>query len=95
MKVIEHLADGTIRESEFELDAATQAIIDAANVEYRRLEAAGTPYWCICKPPVDMFAAMDSGEAYWKEDTYGRNGDGIHGKHGVMHRPCGGYLQEG
>lgn len=63
------------------------ASLDAAKAEWKRLEEAGTPYWCIHK------RSVTHERAYSKPDTY--PGDGIHRKHGVMCADCGGYIQEG
>lgn len=63
----------------------------AARAEWKRLEEAGTPYWCTHKG-----RQVDHPRAYWKPDQYeDGTGDGIHSGHGVMCADCGGYIQEG
>lgn len=64
-----------------------------ARAEWKRLEEAGTPYWCVHRD-----REVDDPSAYWREDAYepGDPGyDGIHRKYGVLCADCGGYIQEG
>ena len=81
---------------DFEMGDELEKMLDAARTEWAILKEKGTPYWCDCEPAIDMIAAMETGDAYWQNDMWDEpEYDGIHGKHGVMHRGCGGYLQEG
>lgn len=65
--------------------------LEISRAEWKRLEEAGTPYWCVHKG-----REVDDDRAYYKPDQYEEGtGDGIHRKHGVMCADCGGYIQEG
>lgn len=72
----------------FIMDAELSAMLNKARAEWKALEDAGTPYWCIHKG-----RSVTHERAYSKPDTY--PGDGIHQKHGVLCADCGGYIQEG
>ncbi len=85
--------NGQWSEQELDMGEDFDRIMEEAQAEYRRLEEAGTPYWCIHKG-----RDVTHPKAYWKPDTYDEDNyayDGIHGKHGVMCAECGGYIQEG
>lgn len=62
-----------------------------ARDEWKRLEKAGTPYWCIHKD-----RGVDHPRAEWKDDGYSRpDGLEMQYKHGVICLDCRGYIQEG
>jgi hypothetical protein len=85
--VTEVLPDGTLKESSFEMPPELEARLNEARAEWKRLEEAGTPYWCVHKD-----RDVSHPRAQWKDDT---PDDPIHRKHGVMCLDCGGYIQEG
>ena len=91
MPVQELLPDGTWKTEYFKIPQDLQDHLKAAQAEWKQLEEAGTPYWCIHKD-----RSVSHPAAYWKEDGYFRD-DGIEmqWKHGVMCGDCGGYIQEG
>jgi hypothetical protein len=79
-------ADGTVEETSFDPGDEFRARLAEARAYWAELEAAGTPYWCVHKD-----RDLDHPAAYWQDDQ----ATGIHRKHGVRCRDCGGYLQEG
>lgn len=62
------------------------AKLEAARAEWRRLEEAGTPYWCIHRDrDVTHERAVQIPDGF----------DPIHRTHGVICGDCHGYIQEG
>jgi hypothetical protein len=80
------LEDGEWAETFFEMDAELADRMATARAEWKLLEEAGTPYWCVHKD-----RSVSHPAAYWQDDQP----FGIHRKHGVICRDCGGYIQEG
>jgi hypothetical protein len=85
--VIEYGSDGTVTVTGFSISPELEDSLARAQAEWKRLEEAGTPYWCVHED-----RSVTHSAAYWKNDT---PDDPIHRKHGVMCRECGGYIQEG
>jgi hypothetical protein len=68
-----------------------QKMWDEMIEENKRLEDAGTPYWCIHKD-----RDVTHPQAQWKNDGYMRpDGIEMQYKHGVICLDCWGYIQEG
>ena len=87
IKFVTVKADGTTSTEYVTLDPRVSQLLEDAQTEWKRLEEAGTPYWCIHKD-----RNVSSPRAYWQDDC---PDEPIHKKHGVRCRDCGGYIQEG
>lgn len=87
MAVTEVQADGTVVESVWIMPEDLVARLAEAREEWKRLEEAGTPYWCVHDD-----ASVTDDTAYWWDD---HPGDPIYFKHGVRCSECGGYIQVG
>lgn len=79
-------ADGSVEETTIDMGDEFRERLAKARAFYAELEAAGTPYWCTHKD-----RDVSDPRAYWQDDQP----EGIHRKHGVRCRDCGGYIQEG
>ena len=83
--------DGTWTHEEWEPGPEVTKMLDEAREEWKKLEQAGTPYWCIHKD-----RDVTHPRAQWKEDGYMRpDGIEMQYKHGVICLDCWGYIQEG
>lgn len=84
--VITHEADGSVTVTSFKMSDDLVEMLERARAEWKRLEEAGTPYWCVHEG-----RSVSHPRAFWVNDGH----DGIHRKHGVLCADCGGYIQEG
>jgi hypothetical protein len=74
-----------------ELGPEATAILDRARRHWKRLEAAGTPYWCIHEG-----RDVTHPSTTWVDDGYWHpKRPRTYLKHGVVCTECWGYVQEG